>query len=127
MKTPFNEIGPASETVEVKHDGEWTWRFFVHGEQTDEKPEGVIPNWMFSMSTEQERDLDFYLKLPYTIVLRRDEDGDVVGKVEELPGCVAHGTDELEAINNLRDMQRLWIESCIENRQTVPAPASLKR
>ena len=64
-----------------------------------------------------------YMTLPYTTVLRRDEDNDVIARVEELAGCVAHGSDEAEAIENLRRMQRLWIEDCLENGHDVPMPA----
>jgi len=64
-----------------------------------------------------------YVTLPYTTVLRRDEDDDVIARVEELPGCVAHGSDEAEAIENLREMQRLWLEDCVENGHVVPVPA----
>ena len=45
------------------------------------------------------------LTTPYTTVLRRDEDNDVIARVEQLPGCVGHGTDEAEAIKSLREMQ----------------------
>ena len=64
-----------------------------------------------------------YMTLPYTTVLRRDEDDDVIARVEELPGCVAHGSDEAEAIGNLREMQKLWLEDCVETGQVVPVPA----
>lgn len=63
-----------------------------------------------------------YMALPYTTVLRRDEDNDVVAHIEELPGCIAHGSDEAGAIENLREMQRLWLEECVENGHSVPVP-----
>lgn len=63
-----------------------------------------------------------YLTLPYTAVLRRDEDGDVIARISELPGCVAHGRDDAKALKNLREMQRLWLEDCIENGEPVPLP-----
>jgi predicted RNase H-like HicB family nuclease len=63
------------------------------------------------------------MTLPYTAVLRRDEDNDVVARVEELAGCVGHGSDEAEAIENLRGMQKLWLDDCVENGHAVPLPA----
>ena len=48
--------------------------------------------------------LEEYSALPYTIVLRRDVRDEIfVARVEELPGCSAHGDTESEAISNLRD------------------------
>jgi antitoxin HicB len=68
--------------------------------------------------------LEYYLALPYTIVLRRDiKDEIVVARVEELPGCSAHGDTELEALSNLRDNMQAWIEDCLESGDAVPEPA----
>ncbi len=74
------------------------------------------------MTNKPVKDITHYLSLPYTILLRRDEDGDVVARIEELPGCLSHGSDEIEALKNLREMQRLWIEDCIETGQPIPEP-----
>jgi antitoxin HicB len=74
------------------------------------------------MKTEATKNLDHYMGLPYTVVLRRDEEGDVVAKVQELTGCVAHGRDEREALDSLREIQRAWLEDCIESGQGVPEP-----
>lgn len=68
------------------------------------------------------KDLKYYLGLPYTTVLKRDEDGDIVARVQELKGCSAHGADEREAIENLRESMKLWIEETIAAEQTVPEP-----
>jgi len=65
-----------------------------------------------------------YLGLPYTRTLRADEDGDVVAKIVELPGCSAHGADEQEALRNLGEAQRLWIEDCVAAGDAVPEPAT---
>jgi antitoxin HicB len=57
----------------------------------------------------------YYMTLPSTTVLRRDDDDDVIAHVEELPGCVAHGSDETMAIESLDDD--------VEHGDVVPAPA----
>lgn len=65
-----------------------------------------------------------YLSLPYTIVLRRDiEDQIMTARVEELPGCSAHGKDEQEAVSNLRDNMQVWIDDCLESGDPIPEPA----
>lgn len=74
------------------------------------------------MKTEK-RDLSYYQKLPYTKILRPDEDGDVVARIQELPGCSAHGEDEKEALANLEEAQRLWLQDCLEAGDAIPEPA----
>ena len=71
---------------------------------------------------EAAKELNYYLSLPYTTVLKKDEEGDIVAHIEELDGCVSHGADEVEAITNLKSMQTAWIEACIESGREVPEP-----
>ena len=69
------------------------------------------------------RSLKEYLQLPYTVILRKDEDGDYVARVDELRGCSAHGKTPQEAFANLEEAQELWITDCLESGQPVPEPA----
>jgi antitoxin HicB len=69
-------------------------------------------------------ELEKYLDLPYTMTVRRDDEGDFVGRIEELRGCSAHGKTPQEAIENLEEAKRLWIEDCLENGHAVPVPES---
>jgi predicted RNase H-like HicB family nuclease len=67
--------------------------------------------------------IEEYLSLPYTIVLRRDlQDAIVIARVEELPGCSAHGDSEQEALSNLRENMQDWIADCLEAGEPVPEP-----
>jgi antitoxin HicB len=68
------------------------------------------------------RDTDHYMNLPYTVVLRRDDEGDFITKVQELPGCVAHGETEAEALSAIKEMQRLWLEEALQSGQPIPEP-----
>lgn len=67
-------------------------------------------------------DISYYLSLPYTKVLRRDDEGDVVASIAELDGCIAHGSDEAEALRNLRDALAAWLESALDGGQAIPPP-----
>ncbi len=69
------------------------------------------------------KSLKEYLQLPYTVILRKDEDGDYVARVDELRGCSAHGKTPQEALASLEEAQELWIADCIESGQPVPEPA----
>jgi len=74
------------------------------------------------MKNNMTKDLAYYESLPYTIVMRKDEDGDFVAKIQELPGCTAHAEDEASAIGQLRSMQRLWLEDALRAGDTIPEP-----
>lgn len=67
-------------------------------------------------------DISYYLDLPYTKVLKRDDEGDIVATILELDGCIAHGSDEMEALGNLREAQSAWLEHAIAAGQDVPVP-----
>ena len=71
---------------------------------------------------ETAKGLDFYMALPYTIILRRDAEGDMVAEVKELEGCIAHGRDASEALEILKEFQQAWIERRIATGQEVPQP-----
>jgi antitoxin HicB len=68
------------------------------------------------------KDLNYYLGLPYTIVMKRDEEGDFVARIEELQGCTAHGLTAQEAVDNLEEQKKAWIEDSIEAGDEVPEP-----
>jgi len=63
-----------------------------------------------------------YMKLPYTVMLRRDEEGDFIARIKELEGCVADGQDEIEALGNLEKVKELWIETALKANQAIPLP-----
>jgi predicted RNase H-like HicB family nuclease len=54
--------------------------------------------------------------------MRTDEEGDFVAEVQELAGCVSHGKDPAEAWNNVREVQRAWIEERLESGDPIPEP-----
>jgi predicted RNase H-like HicB family nuclease len=63
-----------------------------------------------------------YMQLPYTTVLKRDEEGDIVARIQELPGCTAHGKTAAAALQNLQEAKKLWIVDCLETSGQVPEP-----
>jgi len=74
------------------------------------------------MKIEVGKDVKYFLALPYGISLRRDDEGDWVAKVDELPGCTAHGAERAEALENLEEVQRAWIEDAIAAGSPIPEP-----
>jgi len=74
------------------------------------------------MKTEITRDISYYENLPYTITIRKDEEGDFIAKVQELPGCVAHGESEASAVECLHSVQKLWLEEALASGNAIPEP-----
>jgi antitoxin HicB len=68
------------------------------------------------------KNLDYYRSLPYGITLRKDEEGDWVARVEELPGCTAHGGSQTEALGKLEEVKTAWVEDAIESGDEIPEP-----
>jgi predicted HicB family RNase H-like nuclease len=52
------------------------------------------------------------------------EGGGYLASAVELPGCVATGENEVEALHELRDAIRSWVTTAREFGDEVPPPAS---
>ena len=83
-------------------------------------PERVLRLWPVRRA--KTRHLLPYCCMPYTKVLKLDEEGDVVATVKELPGCTTHGKTEYEAIDNLNELMAIWITDALEKGHPVPEP-----
>lgn len=72
------------------------------------------------------RDLEYYLRLPYTITIKRGTGGGDeywVARVIELPHCLTHGDTTEEALRDVEDAKKEWIKSNLEDGLPVPEPA----
>ena len=76
------------------------------------------------MKSEVKKDLGYYRNLPYGVLLRKDEEGDWVARVEELSGCTAHGGTQAEALENLEEVKDAWLEDALSAQARVPEPVS---
>lgn len=54
------------------------------------------------------------------------EDQLVVAEVPELPGCIAHGQSQEQALANVKEAIRLWIDTALEFGDPVPEPRQQK-
>ena len=70
--------------------------------------------------------LKYYLNLPYTIKLIPEEAGGYFAEIEELPGCMSQGETQKEALENIEDAKRMWLESMLKKNQVVPEPEITK-
>lgn len=74
------------------------------------------------------KNLDYYKKLPYTIVVERHDDQGTyyVARVVELPHCIITGNTPEEAIKEIEQVKIDWIQSNLEDGLPVPEPTSTK-
>ena len=54
--------------------------------------------------------IDYYLSLPYTIELIREDETTWFARVVELPGCMTEGDSAPDAVAMIQDAMAGWIE-----------------
>jgi len=59
----------------------------------------------------------------YTVVLEQEEDGGYVASVPALPGCISQGDNRAEALKNISEAIKLYIEDCRDAGDPVPTEA----
>ncbi len=56
------------------------------------------------------------------IIFWSAEDDFYVAEIPELPGCMAHGATQEEALANAKAAERLWLETAKEFGDPIPEP-----
>jgi antitoxin HicB len=60
--------------------------------------------------------------MKYRIIIGQDEDGAFVVECPSLPGCVSQGKTRKEAIENIQDAIRGYLESLNKHDEPIPPP-----
>ncbi len=58
--------------------------------------------------------------MKYRILIEQDEDGFFVAECPSLPGCISQGSTRAEALNNIQDAIKGYIESLKKHDEPVP-------
>lgn len=58
----------------------------------------------------------------YRIHILQDEDGIYVAECPNLPGCVSQGTTRQEAVSNIQDAIKGYLESLKQHHEPIPPP-----
>jgi len=58
--------------------------------------------------------------MKYRILIEQDEDGVFVAECPSLPGCISQGKTRKEAIENIQDAIKGYIESLRKHSEPVP-------
>ncbi|BCV24012.1 type II toxin-antitoxin system HicB family antitoxin [Gelria sp. Kuro-4] len=69
-----------------------------------------------------EKDIEYYLALPYKVVLHPAQEGGYVAEIPDLPGCLTQGETIEEAINMIQDAKVCWLRSALEDGVEIPEP-----
>lgn len=56
----------------------------------------------------------------YRIIIDQDEDGMYVAHCPSLPGCVSQGATRAEAVKNIQDAMKGYLESLKKHNDPIP-------
>lgn len=73
----------------------------------------------------EEKTLEYYKSLPYTIELTSDPEGGWFVAIRELPGCMSQGDTPEEALAMIRDALEGWLAVALEDGMPIPEPRAL--
>ncbi|CAM3374658.1 MULTISPECIES: toxin-antitoxin system HicB family antitoxin [Saccharibacillus] len=74
------------------------------------------------------KDLEYYMNLPYTTSIQKVENDAApyfFAKIEELPGCHTDGRTQIEALQELEEIKRDYLEIKLEAGVEIPEPNDL--
>jgi len=58
--------------------------------------------------------------MKYRILIEQDEDGVYVAECPSLPGCISQGNTRKEAIDNIQDAIKGYLESLRKHDEPIP-------
>lgn len=79
---------------------------------------------------EGQQGIEYYMRLPYSILLHEVEDEGQrywIAEVPELPGCKSHGSTVEEAVESLEEARKDWIQDSLNQGEEVPVPIERDR
>jgi predicted RNase H-like HicB family nuclease len=56
----------------------------------------------------------------YRILIEQDEDGTFVAECPSLPGCISQGKSRKEALENIQDAIKGYLESLKKHNEPIP-------
>lgn len=58
--------------------------------------------------------------MQYRILIEQDEDGMFVAECPSLPGCISQGKNRKEALSNIKDAIKGYLESLKKHNEPIP-------
>ncbi|MBR4382070.1 MAG: type II toxin-antitoxin system HicB family antitoxin, partial [Selenomonadaceae bacterium] len=69
-----------------------------------------------------ERNLEYYMSLPYEEHVIPSPEGGFVATVPDLPGCITQADTRLEVVEMIEDAKRCWLSAALEDEDDIPEP-----
>jgi len=69
-----------------------------------------------------EKDLKYYLALPYEERIFPSPEGGFVGTVPDLPGCITQAETKVELLDMIEDAKKSWLEAALDLGQKIDEP-----
>jgi antitoxin HicB len=60
--------------------------------------------------------------MKYRVEIEQDEEGTFIVQVPALPGCISEGKTRKEALENIKDAMKGYIESLEKHDEPIPPP-----
>lgn len=60
--------------------------------------------------------------MKFRVVISQDEDGVFVAECPSLPGCISQGSTRKEALKNINDAIKGYLESLKKHNEPIPPP-----
>jgi antitoxin HicB len=74
------------------------------------------------METRMSKSFEYYMSLPYKIVLLPAEEGGYVVEIPELPGCITQGDNLEDAFKMINDAKAAWIDVALQEGIEISEP-----
>ena len=68
------------------------------------------------------KNIDYYLGLPYKYTIFPAEEGGYVIEIPDLPGCITQAETAEEALFMIEDAKKGWIETALDQGIEIPEP-----
>ncbi len=69
--------------------------------------------------------IDYDMGLPYKVILHPSPDGGYAVSIPDLPGCISQGESAEEAMANIGDAKKCWLDSALEDNIEIPEPTAM--
>ena len=71
-----------------------------------------------------EKDLNYYMSLPYEEKIIPSPEGGFVGTVPDLPGCITQAETKIELLDMIEDAKKCWLQAALETGEDIDEPVS---
>jgi antitoxin HicB len=76
------------------------------------------------MKMPNEKNIDYYMSLPYREVIESSPEGGYVATIPDLKGCITQAETLTELVDMIKDAKLCWLESALDYGTEIPEPSS---